>query len=257
LVLTIIRYNKNDVFDLEGRVMNKKVFAFSICVLLLAGCNPSSSKPNPTATPDQVASETPPTDQENAETPTPDQVSSETPPTHQENVETPTPDQAASETLPADQEALKDEWRQAYNHSEILFAICEAMLTTQTEYGRGEIDITEARSDFAAEDNFLTFVYTWQVAWAGPSEAVTPHYMRLWDAMEALIDMSFQLSQMDDDEIASLVTEQAIFEACDALFKTRQQIALAAMDAGLTEESLDELYAEIKEIVDDIYNTIE
>jgi predicted transcriptional regulator len=236
--------------------MNKKVIAFSICVLLLAGCNPSSSESTPTATTDQVVSETPPTDQENAGPPTFDQAASETPPTDQENAETPTSDQAASETPPSDQEALKDEWRQAYNHSELLFAICETMLTTQAEYGRGEIDITEARSDFAAEDNFLALVVTWQFDWVVSSEAVVPYYQRLMNDMEALIDISFQLSQMDDDEIASLVTEQAIFEACDSLFNTRQQIALAAMDAGLTEESLNEFFAEIKEIIEDIYNTI-
>lgn len=213
--------------------MKKKVIACSICVLLLAGCNPKSSQPTPTAAPSQVASATPPTDQD--------------------NLETPTSDQADSETLQSNQKALKDEWGQAYNHSTALFAICETMFVTQAEYGRGEIDITKAKLGFATEDNFLTIVYKWQVNWVVTGDAVVPYYQSLWNDMEALIDISFQLSQMDGDEIASPEIIEAMNEACEALFYTNHQIASAALDAGLTDESLNEVYADIKEIIDDIY----
>lgn len=222
--------------------MNTWIIKLTICAALLAACSQNSNELNPTAAIEKPT-DVPPTV---AFTPTPS-------PTQEEQA-TPTTEQEPTPTTGIDQEALKDKWRIAYSGSEILFTTCDYMLRTIHRLQEGEIDITRARSELSFENGVISLVLTRNLRWGQTSEAVLPFKESLWAALENLIQVMEQLDQMSDEDLAASgpLLIDTIFDACTPFFEDRQSIALTAMGAGMTEESLSELFIEFEEIITDL-----
>ena len=67
--------------------------------------------------------------------------------------------------------------------------------------------------------------------------------------MEVLIEL---LGRMDGGELGSPEVTDALLETCSTLERTQTEIVFAALDAGLTEESVRELESEVEEIYRDL-----
>lgn len=155
---------------------------------------------------------------------------------------------AALFTRPS-QEELKQKWRLAVNGSGILFASCRAAFATHSRLQKNEIDAKTANDQLSTESFFVSLVLTWLFDWADPSEIVLPLKIQLERDMEALIEL---LGRMEGGELGSPQVTDALSEACSALDRTQTKIVFAAFDAGLTEETVQELESEVEDMYWDL-----
>jgi len=224
---------------------------FTICVTLIAACNPSAAHPISTATavsPTIATHTVQPT-----LTPIPTRPATAT--IKATSIQPATATLSATVTPPpsSSQEKLKDEWRFVFNGSMVLFSSCELMYETHVRYQNGEIDEAKAKSDLAVESDFFTIIYKQFIKWLDPSQSVAPYKEDLERDMDAWIGF---WEQMNSGDIGSPAITDPLFETCSSLFETQNRIITAAMDAGLTGDSADELALEIEELLNDLYNSV-
>jgi hypothetical protein len=222
--------------------MKTRTIALSTSATLLLACNALSARLEPTSTTERPAAAT--------------LVPAITSPSP--------PDQGELATLPAtiqypaspaaDQEELKDEWRPFFHSTWILFDSCQLMFETQARFVAQEIDMTGAGSALATISDAVDSVVSGYDDWENPGEAVAPHRERLEDLTEVLVDLLHRM------ESGGIVTDQVVadnlFDTCSSLFDLENDAASAAMEAGLTVGSLDELDYEIADLLRDLWDQV-
>jgi hypothetical protein len=224
---------------------------FTICIALIAACNPGAAQPMATAI---VLSPT-------IAAPTVQQSLTATAAQPATATFAATTARPATATLPAEstptpsplQDNLKNEWRHVFNGVQVLFASCELMYETHTRFQKGEIDTTKAKADLETESFFFTIIYRDFVKWADPSQAVAPFKASLERDMGSFIDL---WEQMNSGDIGSPKVTDPLFETCSSFFDTQNSIVNVAMDAGMTQQTADELASEIEELLDDLYSSV-
>jgi len=171
---------------------------------------------------------------------------------------TPFPAVQTSTPSGADQQALKVEWRIPYQSSMTLFSACEFMFETLYPLQQGEKEIAQAREELSIESDLAAMGVKQYFQWVVPHETGFPVFMRLQSDIDALTGIFDQLMQADDAKLAA--TAQAVIdslgETCASLNETFGAAAMAAMQAGITEQSLRELESEIDEVINDYRDRI-
>jgi len=217
--------------------MNKSSFPVMLFVLLVAACS-RGVEPGIIHTPTEEPMATNAPTMPPAATPLP-AVQTSTPPS-------------------ADQQALKVEWRIPYQSSMTLFSACELMFETLYPLQQGEKEIVEAREELSIESDLAAMGIKQYFQWVVPNETGFPVFMRLQSDIDALTGIFDQLMRADDAALA--LTAQAVIdslgETCASLNETFGAAAMAAMQAGITEQSLRELESEIDEVINDYRDRI-
>lgn len=149
-----------------------------------------------------------------------------------------------------DQEALKAEWRRAVTSVEIMFAVCEQTYNTNAAFQQGQIDQAAADADLKEKASFLELAQRSLLSWKDVSELVAPYRLKLDNLSFELADLMYRLMS---GEMGSQEITQPLDDTCLALFNAQDEVVRAAMEAGLTEDSVNELDGEIKEIMFAIY----
>jgi hypothetical protein len=235
----------------QGGTMKVWTVVITIGVTLFAACNQAATPPNPTVT---VPPPIPATFTIRPTKPaTPTRTATATIPATATLPATATIPAVSTSTPLSVQDDLKDEWRSVFNGSQILFASCELMYDTHIKYQEGEIDITKAKSDLAIESDFFSLVYREFVKWADPSDAVAPFKEKLEQHMGTMIEL---WGQMNSGDVGSLEVTDPLFGTCSSLFEIQNDIFKSATDAGLSQDSADELASEIEELLNDLYDSV-
>jgi len=86
----------------------------------------------------------------------------------------------------AGQEELKDEWGRVFSATEVMTEVCIVVFETNMDFSLGEISLDRARTEVAAEDDFIAFV---RGVLAPPSDRVAPHQEQLEAAMAELTEI--------------------------------------------------------------------
>ncbi|NIS82369.1 MAG: hypothetical protein GTO14_19665 [Anaerolineales bacterium] len=163
-----------------------------------------------------------------------------------------TPQAEESQRLPPDQEVLKDEWRSAIQNAIILSSACEWMFETHTNFQQGEINLEEAKEDLSLESDFISFT-RWDILEAYQNELVAEFMWRLEGEIGVLVEL---VDKTDDGMIDSPEVFDTLFPTCGSLLDLQSEIVFTAMDAGLTEESIDEIDLSDSEMYSDFYDMI-
>ena len=151
------------------------------------------------------------------------------------------------------QEELKNEWFVPYTAASILFETCGMMMYTHATFQIAGIDLVEARSELAVEANFIALVET-QIVNQVPTDRTGPFLWELDEDMRVLIDVWEQVNSSDD--LGGPAMSEILFNACTPFHNNIETIAFAAMDAGVSEASLNEMDAEIQDIIDELINSV-
>jgi formylglycine-generating enzyme required for sulfatase activity/Tol biopolymer transport system component len=162
------------------------------------------------------------------------------------------PSPTDTQTAPSGQEELKDEWRTAIHNSFILSTGCVWMFETHTNFQQGEIDLEEAKSDLAHESDYIAFTH-WDIPEAYQNDIAAELMWRLEEEMRMLIEL---IDTTEDDMIGSPEVLDILTPMCGTFMDLEADIAFAAMDAGLTEESISEIDPSSSELYDDFNNLI-
>jgi len=207
---------------------------------LLSACGPIPTQPTATSTLESPsATPAPPT-------------GTATPPPPLEPTPTRTPEEAQPQTLPPDQEELIDEWRTPIQNAIILSSACEWMFETHSNFQQGDIDFEEAKEELGLEADFIRFA-RWFTVESYINETVAEFMWRLEVDMRSLIEL---IDTTQDDMIGSSEVLDALFPICGSLFDLQTEIVFTAMQAGLTEESVDEIDLSDSEMYTDFYDSI-
>lgn len=221
--------------------MKVYISALAICCIFLAGCSQSANQRNMTPTLELATS----TVVQPTITPT-------SPPAQEETATITTETEEPQPALP-DQEALKEEWRSAINNAIILFSTCEWMFETHFDFQQGNIDIEEAKSDLSLEADFISWT-RWDSPAAYQNETAAEFMWRLEMEMGGLIEL---IDTTDDDMIGSAeVLDTLLLTTCSSLFDLLTDIIDTAMEAGLTQESINEIDITYTEMFNDFYEMI-
>ena len=197
--------------------MKKWTGIFTAIILLLLGCKLGS--PASTAPPIPASSTSIPLQSDNP------QSSNESQPN----------------TPPKDQEAIKSEWRPLINGAAVLFSSCETMFDTYLNYQIEEIDLAGARLQLNTASGSISVVHDTFTKLPAPSPIILPFKERLEANMGTLLVL---LSQQEAADIGSFEATDTLLETCNSLFDAQDEIAAAALSAGLSEASLAQLESE-------------
>ena len=215
-----------------------------LLVIFLTACTPTQTEP-------VVESISIPTD-----TPTLNATSTQPQqPTATAMPETPTPTTSSNEQeIPsAEQEELYKEWFVPYTSTVLLFETCNMMIETHINFHENEIDLAEARTELLAESNTIELVNR-QIVTEVPSEATAPFLWELDTDMQELIAIWENMNSSDD--LGGLALSDPLFSACTPFWENISTIAYAAMDAGVSEDALREMDAEIQDIINELWHSV-
>lgn len=187
------------------------------------------------------------------ETPMPKATSTPMQPTMIPETATPERSSDEQEVPSAEQEELYKEWFLSYTSTVLLFETCDLMMGTHASFQQSEIDLVEARAELAAESNTIELVSR-QFVNEVPSEATALFLAELDVDLQELIVVWEQMNA--SDTLGGAALEQELFNACTPFWENITTIAYAAMDAGVSENSLHEMDAQIEDIIDVMRNSV-
>ncbi len=214
--------------------------ALTICCIFLAGCSQSANQRSLVSTSELATSTVVlPTI---TRTPPPDQ--GETAPITTETGE--------PQSESPDQDALKEEWRSAINNAIMLSSACEWMFQTHSDFQQGKIEIEEAKLDLALEADFISWTL-WDSPAAYQNKTGAEFMWELEMEMGGLIEL---IDTTDDNMIGSTEVLDSLSLSCSSLLDLQTDIVYAAMDAGLTKESIKEIDVSDTEVYHDFYEMI-
>jgi hypothetical protein len=220
--------------------MKPWISALLVCCILLAGCGQKVAQPTafPTA-------ERPPS-------PVVAATLMQSPPLDEEDTATPTPEAEVAQTPSSSHQALKAAWRPAIQNAIILSSACEWMFETHTKFQQGEIDIEEARSELSIEADLISFVRLDSLE-AYQDDTVAEF---MWGLETEMYDLIELIDGTDDEVIGSSEVLDDLLMKCGSLLDLQTAIVLAAMEAGLTLDEIDELDLSDSEMFLDLYGRI-
>lgn len=151
-----------------------------------------------------------------------------------------------------DQLALQKEWSRAIASVEIMFAICETTYNNHALLQKGAIDQEKAQSELDEKADFLAEVQKLLSEWVDVSPRVDPYFHTLDNLSYEMADL---MSRLMSGEIGSEEITQPLDDTCLSLFNAQDEVIRAAMDAGLTADSIMKLEMEgINDILNQIYD---
>jgi len=151
-----------------------------------------------------------------------------------------------------DQLALKNEWNRAIVSAEIMFAICEMTYNNHILLQKGTIDQAKAQGEMEEKANFLAEVQGILSGWKDISPRVEPYFHDLDNLSYEMADL---ISRLMSGEIGSQEITQPLDDTCLALFNAQDEVIGAAVDAGLTTDSIMKIEQEgINDILNEIYD---
>ena len=151
-----------------------------------------------------------------------------------------------------DQLALKNEWGRAIASAEIMFGICEMTYNNHILLQKGTIDQAKAQGELEEKANFLAEVQMTLSGWEDVSPRVEPYFHDLDNLSYEMADL---MSRLMSGEIGSQEITQPLDVTCQALFNAQDEVIGAAVDAGLTTDSIMELEQDgINDILNEIYD---
>jgi len=163
-----------------------------------------------------------------------------------------TPTAETAPTPAVDQEALKDEWGSAINNAIILSSTCEWMFETYMTFQEGEIDLQKANSQLSLEADFVSRT-DWDLPEAYENEVAAAFMLTLETQMGGLIEL---IDTTNNNKIESSEALDTLYPVCGSLFDLLSEIVHAAMEAGLTEESVNEIDVSRTDMYKDFYGMI-
>jgi hypothetical protein len=165
---------------------------------------------------------------------------------------TPTTQAVESQSDSSTDESLEDIWRYPIRNAITLFTACQYMFETQYAYQQGDIDLEKAKSEWSIESDLLVFT-VWDSPAAYHSDATPTLMLRMEDNMRTLIEL---IDATGDEDMGSAETLDALLPICTNLQDLQTQVVFAAMDAGLSEEIIEELDPSDSELFTDFYDRI-
>lgn len=149
-----------------------------------------------------------------------------------------------------EQEILKQEWYPTFSVIHTAHGICDSAITTVKDFQQGEIDSSKAEFELSSDSYFLSHYRNNYEIWVPSyenwdlSNEVTPYKIRIEKDIDLLIDM---IRHELEDEIISDDFSVDVEEVCNSFIDTKVEMENAALNAGMTEESLGEIKTEIQE----------
>ncbi len=209
--------------------MNTRYRTIVICCTLLAACAPNGQQtiaPSPTVTPTVTTlPQLQPTATKQA-------------------------DESPSDTK--DELSLEDAWRFPIQNAITLFTACQYMYETQYAYQQGDIDLEKAKSEWSIESDLLAFS-VWDSPAAYAVDTTAALMVRLEDNMRTLIELT---DATGDEDMGSAETLDALLPICTSLQDLQTEVVFSAMDAGLSEETIEEIDPSDSELFTDFYDQI-
>ncbi len=127
------------------------------------------------------------------------------------------------------------------------------MFEIHFDYGEEEIDLAQARTRLSAASDFIAFslqdLYTGPV----PTEAVAPYVLQLEQQAEDLIAT---LDPLEDEAIGSYEVLDSLLGTCGSIDRLLAEIVNVSMEAGLSEDSVDEIDEAISPMIKEIYDIV-
>jgi hypothetical protein len=157
---------------------------------------------------------------------------------------TPTPESAVTPVL--DQEALKEEWSPAITGGTVIYALCPMIVDTAVRYQSGELDESEAFGEIFAEALFLQALSEAFDVWE-PDPDGEIHKSTLELHLWVLQDV---MGRWMNEEITAADVPGLLEDECAAVYGTLVAIGQAASADGLSDESLNEIIAEIQQMLE-------
>jgi hypothetical protein len=128
------------------------------------------------------------------------------------------------------------------------------MFETQARFVAQEIDMAGAGSALATISDAVDSVVSGYDDWRNPSEATAPYKVRSETLTEVLVDL---LSRMEGGGIVTdSVVADNLLNTCSSLSDLQDDASSAAMEAGLTLESMDELDYEVADLLRDLWDQV-
>jgi hypothetical protein len=144
------------------------------------------------------------------------------------------------------QEDLNAEWGPVVSAAEIMTGVCIVITETNMDFFIGDIGLDRARTEVAAEDEFIGLVRS---TLRPPSEAVAGYQEQLTTAME---ELSTILS-FEPEAMGKPATTDAIGASCLSINALFERVTDEALQAGLSSEALAEFSASDTLVLDDLW----
>lgn len=144
---------------------------------------------------------------------------------------------------PPNQEALKNEWQLAFYGSLVSYFVCDNVLKTAEELQQGEIDSSDAEFEISIQALFLEANKEGLGKWE-TSNVVAPYKEKIEADIDTLEDL---MGQLPNGEIITQEIPDEVEGVCTSFSNTLEEMAIVALDAGMTEETMEELTTEINE----------
>ena len=188
-----------------------KILSLGSCLLFITACTQTTPQPinAPSATPSLKPS-----------------------PTH-----TSTPQAVETESPSVDQELLTEEWRIPIENAIVLFSACTFMFDTHVYYQQSKIDLAVAQEKLSLAADFLV-IAEWFSPESYRSETSAALMLELELTMRALIEW---YDATGEEDIGTQETLDALFPICETAQTLQTDVVFTAMEAGLYEESVDEI----------------
>lgn len=196
-------------------------FVSIISILFLTACSPAATQPPPTATFTQ-------------------------PPTLIPTL-TNTPTLTLTATPLVNQEDLRMDWGPAFHGALVLNVGCDQVLLIADTFNQGEISSSEVDLGLLTVAMFILPVKENFDIWK-PSSVVAPYKEKLWEDWETLFEVT---KSWNNGDITSEDVPGKLSATCSSLYEILEEMGFAAMDAGMSEESLNELIVDIQEFIEE------